>query len=388
MTRLTKRIVDAVPVGSTVWDSELKGFGCRRRKSGAAFYVLKYRAGDRQRWLTIGEHGKPWTPDAARKRAAELFFEIRAGGDPAAKKVERREGLTVYEFADRYDRDWIELHKKPSSASSDRYNLKNHVRPKLGRILMAELDGEDVRRLHRTLKNKPTLANRVVALVSHMCTKAEEWGVRERNSNPCREVKFYREAKRDRYLTTEEMNRLGKALDAADGTTVSTYAVNAIRLLAMTGARLGEVLNLQWRDVDLERKLLLLRDSKTGSKPVLLSDTEVALLNALPRKDDNPHVFCGKRNGSPLVNIQKPWRAIRDAAGLEDVRLHDLRHSFASVAANQGASLPMIGALLGHKQVQTTARYAHLAHDPTREVKDRTETILNRYFGTGAAEPE
>ena len=194
---------------------------------------------------------------------------------------------------------------------------------------------------------------------------AEAWGLRAEGNNPCRHVKKYPENRRERYLSREELQKLGAALDDAKRReTESPYVTAAIALLAFTGARLSEILTLRWEDVDLKGGALRLPDSKTGAKPIYLNDAAVRVLRSVPVMAGNPFVIAGKKRGARLVNLQKPWRRIRAAAGLHDVRIHDLRHSFASVGAAAGMSLPVIGKLLGHTQPATTARYAHLSADP------------------------
>ena len=190
--------------------------------------------------------------------------------------------------------------------------------------------------------------------------------------NPCRHVEKYREEKRERFLSVEELSRLGKVLDQEEREAgFMPWIIGAIRLLIFTGARLNEILTLPWAEVDVQRGVSSLADSKTGRKTIYLNPFAVDVLRSLPRLDGNPFVICGGRNGRHLVNLEKPWRAIRARAGLDDVRLHDLRHSFASVAAASGLSLPIIGKLLGHTQPQTTARYAHLSADPLKEANRR-----------------
>ena len=175
----------------------------------------------------------------------------------------------------------------------------------------------------------------------------------------------------ERFLATEELARLGAVLSEAERTATELPSViAAIRLLIFTGARLGEILSLQWRDVDFERACLRLPESKTGAKVIHLNAPAMEVLNGLAREEGNPWVIAGRLPGKPLVNLRRPWHRIREAAGLEDVRLHDLRHSFASVGVTSGLSLPMIGALLGHAQPATTARYAHLAADPLKQAAD------------------
>ncbi|HZK90155.1 MAG TPA: site-specific integrase [Stellaceae bacterium] len=199
--------------------------------------------------------------------------------------------------------------------------------------------------------------------MSTMFNLAERWGLRPDGSNPCRHVDKYPQHRRERFLSPAELARLGDALVAYDG---SPYTVAAVKLLVFTGARLGEILGLRWEWIDFERGEARLPDSKTGAKTLHLPPPALAVLAGLPRLDGNPYVIAGAKPGAALVNLEKPWRAIRQSAGLDDVRLHDLRHAFASVAASSGMGLPIIGKMLGHSQPATTARYAHLASDPVK----------------------
>ena len=218
--------------------------------------------------------------------------------------------------------------------------------------------------------------------MSKMMNLAEAWGLRPDGSNPCRHVKKYREDKRERYLTREELQRLGASLsDAERMKTESPFAIAAVGLLILTGARLTEILTLEWDHVDFENQVLRLPDSKTGAKLIYLNDAAIGLLRTMPTMAGNPFVVAGAKPGAHLVNLQKPWRRIRSAAQLYDVRIHDLRHSFASVAAGTGMSLPMIGKLLGHTQPATTARYAHLADDPIRVAANAVGTEIVAVMG-------
>jgi integrase len=228
---------------------------------------------------------------------------------------------------------------------------------------VTDITRADVIKLHHTSRAAPYQGNRVIAVLSKMFNLAEKWGLRPDGSNPCRHIERFAERHRERMLSAAELGRLGDALAAYSG---SPYSVAAIKLLVFTGARLGEVLGLEWDWIDIERGEARLPDSKTGAKTLHLPPPALAVLADLPRLDGNPYVIVGKRKGASLVNLEKPWRAIRKSAGLDDVRLHDLRHAFASVAASSGMGLPIIGKMLGHTQPATTARYAHLASDPVK----------------------
>ena len=219
---------------------------------------------------------------------------------------------------------------------------------------------------------RPRKANLTLAILSKLISWALDHGYRaEDKPNPCKGIKRFRENSRERYLGTAEIARLMTVLDTLDATQAEVpHVTAAIRLLLLTGARLSEITTLRWDWVDLDTATLWLPDSKTGKKTIRLNAEAVAVLRAVPREVGNPHVIIGHLAGSHLVNLQKPWRRIRALAGIEDVRIHDLRHSFASIAINAGASLAMVGKLLGHSQPQTTARYAHLADDPLRQVNN------------------
>jgi integrase len=228
----------------------------------------------------------------------------------------------------------------------------------------------DVARLHHALGDKPLAANRVLALISVMFNLAESWGLRAPGSNPCRHLKRYPERKRERFLGADEIQRLGAALVEAQGGEHPS-ALAAIRLLLLTGARKSEILTLKWEHVDLERYALRLPDSKTGAKVIALGGAAAALLARLDRRDGNPYVCWGNSAGGHFIGLQHVWQRIRRRAQLPEVRLHDARHTYASFGAAAGMGLPVLGALLGHKQPVTTARYAHLANDPLRAAADR-----------------
>ena len=368
--KITKSVVDEQTSSSRdqlIWDREIKGFAIRCRSSGAKHYVLKMRVGGRQRWITIGRHGSPWTPDTARREALRLLGLRAAGHDPATERDRQKGAITIAELGARFLTEYVPQHCKPRTAEEYQRAVDRFINRVLGRQRISDLTRADVGRLHHQYRDRPYQANRSLAVLSKMMNLAEAWGLRLDGSNPVRHIKKYREVKRERYLTREELRRLGAALaDAQAAGTENPFGIAAIGLLVLTGARLSEILTLRWEHVDLDNQVLRLPDSKTGAKLVYLNGAAINLLRTMPRMDGNPHVIAGRRNGARLINLQKPWRRIRSRAGLPGVRIHDLRHSFASVAAGAGLSLPLIGKLLGHSQPVTTARYAHLAADPVR----------------------
>jgi integrase len=367
LCKITKRTVDAAKPGDAnrfLWDTELKGFGVKVTPAGQRVYVLQYRKGGRgtpTRRVTIGRHGAV-TPEQARKIASRLTSIVAEGGDPAAARAAEKGAPTVAKLAKRFDDEHIKTKTKAKTAVEYRRLIKTIIK-ELGKRRVRDITRADIARLHHEHRAAPYVANRLLAVLSKMFTLAEEWGERPDGSNPCRHVRKYKEHKRERFLSEAELARLGEALSSFDG---SPYAVAAIKLLAFTGARLSEVLGLRWEWIDIDRGEARLPDSKTGAKTLHLPPPALEVLAALPRVEDNPYVIVGHVGGCCLVNPQKPWRAIRKAAQLEGVRLHDLRHAFASVAAGSGMSLPIIGKMLGHSQPATTARYAHLASDPVK----------------------
>jgi integrase len=239
--------------------------------------------------------------------------------------------------------------------------------------------------LHHELSDKPYQANRVLAFLSAFFNWAEKHGLRPDGSNPCRHVEKYREGQRERFLSQAELGRLGDALREAEKDKCSPWVIAAIRLLTFTGARRNEILTLRWEHVSEERECLMLPDSKTGRKAIHLNAPALALLQSVPRLEGNPYVICGEKAGRHLVNLEKPWRRIRAAAKLDDVRLHDLRHSFASVAASGGQSLVVIGKMLGHSKATTTARYAHLADDPVKAASNAVGRQIAAAMGAGTS---
>jgi integrase len=390
--KITKRSVDALnPAGdgaeTVLWDSELKGFGVRVQRGSAKSYVLHYRVGSGRgaplRKLTIGRHGSPWTPDTARREAKSLLGMIEDGFDPAADKMLRREAPTIVELAERFLAEHAHAKRKSSTAAEYKRLLDKIILPALSKRKVADVTRADVTKLHHVNRKAPYQANRVLAVLSKMFNLAERWGLRPDGSNPCRHVEKFTERKRERMLSPAELARLGDALAGYGG---SPYAVAAVKLLVFTGARLGEVLGLRWEWIDFERGEARLPDSKTGAKTLHLPPPALAVLTGLPRLSDNPYVVVGAKPGASMVNLEKPWRVIRRAAGLGDVRLHDLRHAFASVAASSGMGLPIIGKMLGHSDPATTARYAHLASDPVKAAAAAVAGKVAAAMGGGSAD--
>ena len=384
---ISKRTVEALPAGkdTVYWDTDLKGFGVRVYPSGAKVYVAQSRGPNGSKRVAIGRHGVVAT-DKARRRAALILARIKAGEAPDSAHAARPDrGPTVAELAERYYREHVAVHCKPSTSKVHRYIVRKHILPALGGLRIEALTRRHVSDLHYRLRKTPSTANEAIATLSRMLNRAEAWGVFPAGANPCRHVVRYKQTRHERFLTEEEFRRLGLTLAAleAEGR-VPLHAVAALRLLMLTGCRCNEILTLRWEDVHPGASEIRLRDSKTGPRVVPLSPAAARVLAELPRSAGNPWVIAGRRPGTRLTHIAYYWYLVREPAGLEDVRLHDLRHSFASRALALGESLPMIGKLLGHTRMQTTARYAHLARDSVRESAARVAASIGADLVPGA----
>ena len=367
--KLTRRAVEALKANgadTVYWDGELTGFGIRVRKSGRKNYVLQTRVRGKLRWFTIGQHGRI-TPDEARVAALEILAQAKSGIDPRDATAKRKAEPVMTELGRRFLEEYVPTHCKPSTQGEYRRSVTLFIDPAIGQMRIAEVERKDIAKLHFDLRDKPYQANRTLGVLSKMFSLAEVWGLRPDGSNPCRHVKRYKENKRERFLSPEETERLGEVLREAE--TEMPSAVAALRLLLLTGCRLSEIQFLRWEYV--KGDCIELPDAKTGGRVVPLGPEARAMLADLPREDGNPWVIRGKLPGTHLTDLQRPWRRIRARAELEDMRIHDLRHSYASRALALGESLTMIGKLLGHTQVQTTARYAHLARDSIQSAAAR-----------------
>jgi integrase len=386
----TKKQVQAAAVG---WhpDERCQGLALLVKPGGRRVWVLDYRIHGRQRRMTLGR-AETLPADEALKLARRHRVAIDHGRDPLAEREAARRAdaanVTLTTFFDKYIGEYATGKKKPRSVRDDRWLFETNINPVLGRHRVADVSEHDAIRLHRQITTRPTpiLANRAIALLSTMMTCAERWGLRPPHSNPCRFVTRNREHKTHRFLSSEQLTALGQALTAAERASPSSdlyeqpAILAAIRLLLFTGCRRSEVLTLKWTDVNLEAGVLDLGESKTGRKFVTLNAPAMQLLASLPRTSE--YVFPGRSAGKHLVGIAHPWERIRKRAGLDGVRLHDLRHSYASTAAGLGASLPVIGALLGHTVPQTTQRYAGLADDPRRQAAEAVGKHLAALLAT------
>lgn len=370
MPKITKRLIDAVqpsPADQFIWDDELPGYGLKVTPLGRKVFVLQYRSGRRSRRMTLGTYGAI-TAEQARGLAQANLRAVARGEDPMAERDAIRTEKSMGELLDAFLSDHADVKLKRRSSEEYRRLVDKLVPASLRRKPITEITRTDISQLHNAMDKTPYQANRLLAVLRKFFNTCERDGYRPDHSNPTLHIQPFKEEKRERFLKPAEIAHLGEVLGEIEHEGGhNPFVVAAIRLLLLTGARLTEVLGMKWEWIDWEGSCVRLPDSKTGAKTIYLNAPALQVLANLPRLEGNPHVICGLKKGERLVNLQKPWRAIRKRAGLDDVRIHDLRHSFASTAVASGMSLPLIGKLLGHSQPQTTARYAHLADDPMKQ---------------------
>lgn len=421
--KLTKRVVDAAEPRArryAVYDSAIPGFALRVYPTGKKVWTLEYRPGEGGRStavkrVTIGAAYDPsgkvadFTPDAARREAERLRAVVLTGGDPQGEKASRRKAMTMSELATAFLEDHVALKRKSATKDSYESVLNRAVLPTLGTRKAADIRQQDIAKLHRDKRASPSQANRIVAIVSSMFGFAERQGIIPKGTNPATHVEKFVEGKRERMLTADELLRLGAALRDAETigvpwklregakakhrpkgemrTVISPHAVAALRLLLFTGCRLREILHLKWNEVDFDRGVLILTEHKTsrrtGTKVVVLNAPAIQVLAAVERV--GAYVIAGDTAGEkdekPRSDLKRPWSLVTTAAGLSDLRIHDLRHNFASFGAGGGMGLPIIGKLLGHAQAATTQRYAHLADDPLRKASNTIGSALAAALG-------
>lgn len=413
--KLTKRAVDDIqPTGRRfiVYDTELKGFGLKVTPSGSKTWCVEYRGGTRgrtvnKRRMTLGSVTAV-TPDEARNAARTILARVALGDDPAAATAHARQIPSFQEFAERYLLEEAQAKLKPKTVENYRLWLRKHAQPALGGLKLDKIKLADVAKLHREIGlTRSMTANRVVECIGSVYRYAGTCGVVDRGHNPAAHIEAFRERRRERFLSSEELGRLGEAIREAETTgipwevdetkptskhipkkrqtIIGPFAAAALRLLILTGARLREILDLKWDYVDLELGLLLLPDSKTGRKTIVLNAPALAILSELPRLGS--YVIMGDHEEKPRHDLHRPWRLICKRAGLAGVRLHDLRHTHASVGAAAGLGLPIIGKLLGHANTSTTNRYAHLDADPLRRASDQIGGRINAAMGDAMHSP-
>ena len=374
--KLTKRVIDKARYerhggADYRWDTEVTGFGLRLYPSGKKSFVVTYRVRGKQRFMTLGPYGV-LTLHQARFKSREILARARLGEDPSGQRLEERRAPSMKDLAVRYMKEHALVYKKPKTAKTDQRTWDRLILKRLGRRKVKDVTREEIASLHSSLSQTPGMANQTLGILSKAFNLSEVWGWRREGSNPCRHVQRFRTRKRERFLSEHELARLSEVLAEAERLHgESPQVIAAVRLLILTGCRVSEILKLRWKDVDFERRCLHLPDSKTGPKTVYLNAPALEVLAGIERLDGNAFVLPGRLPGQPLASLRSSWERLRQRAGLEEVRVHDLRHSYASFGVGLGLPLQQVGKLLGHSQISTTERYAHLADDPIRQANER-----------------
>lgn len=368
--KLTKTLVEGAKPRAQRYrlsDSLVPGLILLVLPSGARTYYLRHRVDGQQRELKLGTPVE-LTPDQARDLARAALARVRAGGDPGAERRAAREAPTIEALAARH----LQAHaSRKRSGRNDEILWRRHLLPAFGRVKVAALSRERIREWHAA-HPKPATANRPLEVLGVAMGLAEEWGWRPAGSNPARGIKAHPERQRRRYATPDELAQLRAALqrwEAAGPLAMRWRFAQLVRLLLLTGARLREVMNAQWSEIDWRRQVLLVpvERGKTGASEVQLSDRAIEVLRELQAAANGSQwVIQGDTREKPLVGYRKPWLALLSDAGVSDLRIHDLRHTFASYALSGGQTLGTVGQLLGHRSAQTTTRYAHLIDDAAR----------------------
>lgn len=382
MPKITKRSADALVAKDKeafLWDTELRGFGLRCSPRGKKTFILQYRQNGRTRRMSLGPYGA-LTPDQARDLAKRNLGDVAKGEDPSGERQRERRAPNVSALCDRFMEEHVLLRCKPTTQREYRRCCDLFIKPRLGGLRVQAVTRPDIAELHHSLRDKPYQANRVLGVLSKMFNLAEIWGLRPDGTNPTRHVPKNAERKRERFLSPGEIERLWCVLDEAVKIgTESLHVASAFKLLLLTGCRLKEIQTLKWSYI--RGDVIWLPDAKTGPRRVLLNQTALLVLRDLPRLPGNDYVIVGAVDQQHVTDLQKPWRRIRITAGIEDVRIHDLRHTYASIAAMAGHSLPMIGQLLGHTQAQTTMRYVHLVDENARKASADINRLMSEFMG-------
>ena len=377
MPKLTNELVNqivAAGVERVIYDSSTPGFGLRITAKGRAIWIARARSGTTRVKVSLGTFPDK-TLSVARVEAHAALRDVRDGKDPRAEKAIRRAALaagqmTVAQLAERWLSEYVRPKLKPRTISDYERLLEQRIIPRLGALPVSAVTKSDLISFHATMANTPRRANYTIATTRALMTFAEDVGLRPPHSNPAKRIKMFRQGVRERFLSEEEIGKAADAIAHAESTgKIGQHAAAGLRLALFTGARSGEITTAKWSHVDWPRKQIRLPDSKTNEpRTIHLSDAAVEILKGLPRVGG--YIIAGRYKDEPFQNLTRAWIIARAFGGLQDVRLHDLRHSYASLAAGRGVSLQMIGKLLGHRVAATTMRYAHLARDAAASVND------------------
>lgn len=375
--------VTSLKPGDLLRDPTLKGFGARRRGRTVTYFV-QTRVHRRLRWFTIGNHLSPWTPETARQRAKDILHAANKNIDLVAAETAPQTGLTVDTVFDRFFED-REPYFKPSTFKEFKRIADKVILPHFKKQVFNAITRTDVSAFHRGLRQTPGAANHALAVLKQVFNWADANGLCGDKKNPCLNIQMFKSASKARFLTTDDVARLAEGCKTALMKDEATpFMIAAILVLLFTGARRGEIFTLKRCYIDKQRMIAHLPDSKTGSKVLHLNPVALAILDSVPEIEGNPYYFVGRFKGTCLTEIYKPWSKIRKYAKLEHVRIHDLRHSFASFAADSGASAKTVGHLLGHASVETTKLNIHMFNNRAKEAAEATAQTIYAAFNPAA----
>ena len=416
MPKLTKRLIDNLTSDGSdriEWDTELRGFGVRVTPKGVKSFIIQYRnASGRSRRHTIGQFGT-WTVDEARTEARALLVAVDKGNDPAEDKRLKRAAPTVADLMGRYISDHVTPHNAASTAEQVRDIVNKRILPALGTRKIADVDRDDVEQFHRQMIGTPRLANLSLSILSKAFNLAEGWKLRPQSSNPCRGIKRFRENARERFLSLDEIARLGVVLNEAETvgipwridpnkptakhgrkdnpkTPIDTAVIAILRVLLLSGARLSEILELQWRHVDAASGTLALPKVKGGDRQAHpAGEATMKLISAMKHVDGSPWVFPRKNDPARHITaevVENAWQRIRLYAGFPDARIHDLRHTVGTLASASGANAFIIRDLLRHRGVAMTSRYVNKTAGPVKDAANEVgRQVIQTLLGGGGA---
>jgi integrase len=382
--KITTKDIDALQEGQEIRDPILKGFGARRRKKGVSYFVHT-EIMRRQVWVTIGTHGNPWTTELARDRATKILYAAKTGMDPRTfKDIDRN--ITFQVVFNRYIAA-CEPHLGPSSAKEYRRLATQQLIPYFKQRPFGTITREDMVDLHRSMADRPSAANHLIVFARIVFNWAKAEKIPGPAENPCDNIKLYKRESIARFLTVDDLGRLAEACRWALSTgTATPTQVSAILLLLLTGARRSEIFSLKREQVDRHRMVAHIK-TKTGKRALPLNPHAMAILESVQEVEGNPHYFAGRVPGKHITEIRKPWDKIRKRAKLQKFRMHDFRHSFASFAADGGATAQAVGSILGHASIETTKIYMHLFNNRARETSTSTANTVLAIFSSPNAPP-
>lgn len=383
MPKFTKGYIDSLKPKDKpyeVWDTDLKGLGVMVHPSNRKtyYFVYRYKSLKKER-LKVGVHGNI-TCEIAREIIRGWSGDLVRGINPKdhnkRQEIDIKQSMLFVDFWQIFTDKYIAQHHRPSTVKGNKSRIKNNILPFFGAKKIADIERQDILAFKDSFPYVQGNCTKCLILLSTAFDQAELWGYRDQNSNPCKGIKKQGDKKMERFLTAAELKKLEEILTSQSSSGTSPYSLAAIWMLIFTGCRSGEIFTLQWKDVHLEDGYLYLKDSKVGVRTIPLNDKAKQILISLQKQAGNSYVFCGRSPGTCLQGVKRAWQKVRALAGIPDIRIHDLRHSFASFALKEGVDLYTVSKLLGHKNIATTTRYAHLELEHLKQATNKVAKVF------------